>query len=237
MRLLVVGDIHGLSTWKQVVAAHPEADRVLFVGDYFDAFDVSGADQLRNFDEVLAFRQNQPSGRVTLLIGNHDYHYLSYVVERFSGYGFATQRALRFRIDGLVKDNTLVAGAYVDGRLYTHAGVTKTWAADWDIDAAPSDLPAALDELLHHRPIAFTFQPPQNYVDYDPSGDSVWQGPLWVRPRSLRRDAYCAGQVFGHTVLPKGVNIEPNDVGFSVDALFKGQYIVVEDGVVEVRQL
>lgn len=237
MELLVIGDIHGLPTWKNVVAACPNADHVLFVGDYLDAFDVSSADQVRNFGEIIAFRQNAPAGYVTLLIGNHDYHYLSYVNDRFSGYDFATQRVLRERVDEMVKAQVLVAGAYVDGRLYTHAGVTKTWAADCGIDAAPEDLPDALNELLFHRPRAFTFQPPQNYTDYDPTGDSIWQGPLWVRPRSLRADAYCGGQIFGHTVLPKGARIRPQDIGFSIDALFSGQYIVVTDGVAEVRRL
>ena len=237
MKLLVIGDVHGLPTWKAVVAACPDADHVLFVGDYLDAFDVSSEDQIRNLEEIIAFRQNAPAGFVTLLIGNHDYHYLSYVSDRFSGYDFATQRVLRERVDELVKNKTLVAGAYVDGRLYTHAGVTKTWASDWDIDAAPEDLPGALNELLFHRPRAFTFQPPQTYADYDPTGDSIWQGPLWVRPRSLRADAYCGGQVFGHTVLPKGYDIRPHGIGFSIDALFKGQYITVVDGEVAVRQL
>ncbi len=237
MKLLVIGDIHGLPTWKAVVAACPDADHVLFVGDYLDAFDVSSADQLRNFEEILAFRQNAPAGYVTLLIGNHDYHYLSYVVERYSGYDFATQRALRYRVDELVKARTLAAAAYLDGRLYTHAGVTRRWAADWEVDAAPEDLAETLDELLFHQPRAFGFHPAVDSLRYDPSGDDVWQGPLWVRPRSLRYDPYCGGQVFGHTVLPEGYDIRPNDVGFSVDALFKGQYVVVEDGVVGVRRV
>ena len=174
-------------------------------------------------------------GRVTLLLGNHDFHYLSYVVERYSGYSFATQRALGRRVDEWVAEGILEAAAYLDGRLYTHAGVTRTWAVDWNVAVAPTDLPQALAELLHYRPRAFGFHTDVGAASQDPSGDDVWQGPLWVRPRSLRADAYCGGQVFGHTVVG-AAGIEVGEVGFSVDGLSRGEWVVVREGVAEVRR-
>ena len=77
MHTLIIPDVHGLPAWRPICEAHPKAERVVFLGDYFDAFDVSIPDQLANFEEILTFRQNQSPGRVTLLLGNHDYHYLA----------------------------------------------------------------------------------------------------------------------------------------------------------------
>ena len=247
MRLLVIPDVHGLATWRRVLAAVPAADHVVFLGDYFDAFDVDLPTQLTNFEAILRLRARRPD-HVTLLLGNHDYHYLDSVHERYSGYAFETQRALIGRLDPLVRDGTLRAALAADGRLYTHAGVTRTWAADWELhtfrpDHAPDGLwtaataAAPLDALLRAYPMAFGYQPPPEGRLNDPYGNRAWQGPLWVRPDALRADALVEGQVVGHTVLPQGATIAPHPVAFSTDALWDGQYLVVEDGTPRPRRL
>ena len=254
MRLLVIPDVHGLSTWRDVLAAEPDPDHVVFLGDYLDAFDVDVPAQLANLEAILAFGASEPA-RVTLLLGNHDYHYLDSVHERYSGYSFQTQRALVRRLDPLVRDGTLRAAFAADGRLYTHAGVTRTWAADWELARfctgapaaeavgeapaawTPAAAAAALNALLVAYPAAFAYQPPPEGRLNDPFGDRAWQGPLWVRPRTLIADALLEGQVVGHTVLPQGAPITPHPVAFSTDALWDGQYVVVEDGVVSPRRL
>ena len=252
MRLLVLPDVHGLPTWRDVLAAEPAPDHVVFLGDYFDAFDVDVPAQLANFEAVLDFAAGDPA-RVTLLLGNHDYHYLDGVHERYSGYSFKTQRALIGRLEPLVRDGVLRAAFAADGRLYTHAGVTRTWAEDWELarfrapdsaavgpeapDWTPASAAAALDALLVAHPAAYAYQPPPEGRLNDPYGDRPWQGPLWVRPRSLIADALVEGQIVGHTVLPKGQAIAPHPVAFSTDALWDGQYLVVEDGVALPRRL
>ena len=37
-KIIVIGDIHGRTIWKQIVAANPDADLFVFIGDYFDSF-------------------------------------------------------------------------------------------------------------------------------------------------------------------------------------------------------
>ena len=49
MKTVIIGDIHGHDSWKQVVAQEQDADRFVFVGDYFDSFTVTGVVQIHNF--------------------------------------------------------------------------------------------------------------------------------------------------------------------------------------------
>ena len=55
MKTLILGDTHGRSNWKDVLAAHPDAARVVFMGDYLDSFNISGVEQLYNFNEIICF--------------------------------------------------------------------------------------------------------------------------------------------------------------------------------------
>ena len=73
MKTLVLGDIHGRSVWKLIYELE-KPDRIVFIGDYFDSFDIKGADQLSNFQDIIKFKESGVC-EVVLLIGNHDYHY------------------------------------------------------------------------------------------------------------------------------------------------------------------
>ena len=42
MKTIVIGDIHGRDVWKEIVFQE-QADRVIFIGDYFDSFDIGPA--------------------------------------------------------------------------------------------------------------------------------------------------------------------------------------------------
>ena len=42
-KLVAIGDVHGRNTWKQIVEQE-QPDTVVFVGDYFDSFDIPGID-------------------------------------------------------------------------------------------------------------------------------------------------------------------------------------------------
>ena len=55
MKTIILGDTHGRSNWKQAIEAHPDAERVIFMGDYFDSFNISGVEQLHNFKQIIEF--------------------------------------------------------------------------------------------------------------------------------------------------------------------------------------
>ena len=54
MRTIILGDTHGRNVWKDIVFQE-EADRVIFIGDYFDSFDIGPAEQMFNFKEIDGF--------------------------------------------------------------------------------------------------------------------------------------------------------------------------------------
>ena len=73
---IAIGDIHGLDKWKAVVDAHPDS-RIVFLGDYLDPYDdISHADMLANFSEIMELKRSRPED-VVLLLGNHDIHYFN----------------------------------------------------------------------------------------------------------------------------------------------------------------
>jgi len=46
LKTVVIGDIHGRTTWKEIVDLEPDANVVVFMGDYFDSRDrLAGAKQ------------------------------------------------------------------------------------------------------------------------------------------------------------------------------------------------
>ena len=75
MKTILMGDIHGHDSWKQIISQEQDADRFIFVGDYFDSFTIPGATQIQNFQDIIEFKETGGKS-VILLIGNHDYHYL-----------------------------------------------------------------------------------------------------------------------------------------------------------------
>ena len=56
MKTIVLGDIHGRNVWKDIVFQE-QADRVIFIGDYFDSFDIGPAEQMLNFKDIIEFKE------------------------------------------------------------------------------------------------------------------------------------------------------------------------------------
>ena len=244
MKTLILGDTHGRSNWKDVLAAHPDAARVIFMGDYFDSFDISGVEQLHNFNEIIRFKE-ETDKEVIMLIGNHDHHYLD-VGETYSGYKAAHKWDFQ---DALKKNMHHLQIAYkLDDVLFTHAGVSPIWMDDafgWD-GWSKSTIVELLNELYLNKPTAFNF----SHLGWDPSGDSVEQGPMWIRPRSLMKSNTGDNglkkhfrQVVGHTQVK---NIFDSFVAsekamgsryYLVDAMESDGYVIYEDGKLKPMQL
>lgn len=87
--------------------------------DYFDAFVITPAVQIHNFKEIIEFKEANPD-KVTLLIGNHDYHYTPHCTGRYGGW--SAWHAVE--IGELLKENKdhLQVAWQQDNVLATHAG-------------------------------------------------------------------------------------------------------------------
>ena len=236
MRTVVIGDTHGRSNWK--LAIHQEKpDRVIFIGDYFDSFELSGVEQIDNFKQIIQYKTDNPQDEVVLLIGNHDHHYFPEV-----GYtgtsGF--QRTLAPSITQVIDENRHhLQMAYGFGDyLFTHAGVSPIFMDqifgpdDWSKENVVVDL----NEMFRYKPKAFDFN------GLESSGDNATQTPIWIRPRSLmsankkhekglKKDYI---QVVGHTQMRR-LDLDGSDkfTGgryYFIDTMdTSGQYLVIED--------
>ena len=239
--ILTIGDIHGRSRWKEAIFGGEtefffwkqsieenyeefvreehtfhQWDKIIFVGDYVDSFDVSNEVILSNLEDIVLFAKTYPD-LVVLLLGNHD---IQYIVsnECCSGYRaemrhdlnrIFTENKSRFKIAYLDKFTHTLKGKEVTVKtLWTHAGVTKGWHTELlrDVNSPRyrhtdffiGSANWKLDKLLN---VAWNLKVDNLYnVDNASGGMDLWAGPLWVRPHILN-DFYLEGydQVVGHT--------------------------------------
>jgi predicted phosphodiesterase len=106
-KITIIGDLHGRDIWKRIVDENPDSDLYIFVGDYFDSFDIDILTQMHNFKDIIAFRKDNPDKVITLL-GNHDFHYTSSCIGSYSGFNHSTYFNMRSELDALIKDGTLL---------------------------------------------------------------------------------------------------------------------------------
>ena len=237
MKTVVFGDTHGRSNWK--LAVHKEnPDRVIFIGDYFDSFEITGLEQIHNFKEIIQYKEKNPQVEVVLLIGNHDHHYFPEIgYTGTSGY----QSGIAPSIIQVIDENRHhLQMAYGFGDyLFTHAGVSPVFmdqvfgAEGWSKETVVPDL----NELFKYKPKAFLFN------GFESSGDSPTQTPIWIRPRSLmssnkkhknglKKDYI---QIVGHTQMRKLDLIESDKFTggryYFIDTMdTTGEYLIIEDG-------
>ena len=247
MTTLVIGDIHGRNNWKRMVEAHPDTGRVIFIGDYFDSFDISATEQLYNFNEIIRFKEESDK-EVIMLIGNHDHHYLD-IGETYSGY----QPAMQWDFNDVLKKNMHhLQIAHRQGEyVFSHAGISPVWMDNtfytvlnesWTKETMIDQL----NDLYKARPALFNF----SHLGWDPSGDSVEQGPIWIRPRSLMKSNKADGglkkrfiQVVGHTQVDdifKSIMATEKAMGgryYLIDAGAHDGYAIIEDDKIIPKKL
>ena len=197
----IIGDIHGLDCWKQLVC---EDATNIFVGDYFDSKDGKSQEQsIANFEDLVAYKQTHPE--TVLLYGNHDLNYLldKDYKSRFSHPErreiyrqlFAETESLFYGVAYAIDDKTLVS----------HAGVTKEWYEKYiGLYHGENPLVVAqqINELWQTNKTAFTFSANVS-IPRDVYGESPTHSPLWIRSWILPNHNLFADtdimQIIGHT--------------------------------------
>lgn len=229
MKLIAIGDIHGRDIWKEIV--NQEFDKCVFIGDYFDSFDIPGDVQLNNFLDIIEFKKNNVD-KVVLLIGNHDFHYLDFN-EHYSGF----QTGYQFQIKELLNKNLdyLQMAYQYDKYLFTHAGISIQWLKNngW----IGENYVNYVNDLWKYKPNSFKF------VGYSPYGDDKNASPIWIRPNSLRSANYDSLrieniQIVGHTRQIGGIDIEGKTTGgryYFIDVLDNQnkQYLIIDNNKVK----
>jgi hypothetical protein len=194
MHIIAIGDVHGRDTWKQI--KDHEVDQIIFIGDYVDPHrPIPDREVLRNLEEIIAFKQNDPD-RITLLLGNHDAQYLHYPRYPCSGQRVELQET----VGKLFQENqALFQIAWQRDRyLFTHAGISQGWydrhlatLNDWET----TSLAGALNTIhtSEYRDILFE-------VGRARGGWHRYGGPIWADKSETQLD-HLAGfhQVVGHS--------------------------------------
>jgi predicted phosphodiesterase len=207
--ILFIGDIHGRGGWKELaIQAFTNFDEVVLLGDYVDSFKTPPVVQLENLKAIISFLNKKAKGRVTALLGNHDY---AYIKGHYGISGF--QAAMLPEFQRLFEDNRdifQIAWGYTgdNGRytLATHAGLTKTLYNRYILPelgeggfvhkvtegVIPEDLHDMLNLLRDKDDIMWKVGTMR--------GGMGTPGPLWADIHELGEDPYQdINQVVGHT--------------------------------------
>ena len=230
MKLIAIGDTHGRADWKILADKH-QFDKLVFIGDYFDSLHLDAATQIENFLNIVSYKRSHPS-KVILLFGNHDFHYLPIARQMGEVYsGFQDRHA--FRIGELIEEHLkLLQMCYKeDNYLFSHAGVTHTWLNNAGYIEGEAD--SFINALFKTQPEKFLFN------GWDPYGDNVTQSPIWVRPASLKKNAYkweTIKQVVGHTRMEKIKIVK--DRYYFIDTLDAArECLIVEEGKASIGKI
>ena len=194
MKVLVLGDLHCREFWKDAVKDWNGP--IVFLGDYVDPYpyEWDEDEQMPNpvdyLLEVINFKDCNPD-RVTLLIGNHDYHYIDMLLD-----GSRKNYSLQEKLNDLYitdKDYFQIA-KQIDDTLFTHAGVTRDWLKRHDLKLPTNDADLYLNEIYKTAPDIFW------EMSWERGGWNSTGSPIWydIREFDVEPDFF---EVFGHTQL------------------------------------
>lgn len=227
-KILLIPDVHGREFWKKVKDFEGE---IVFLGDYLDPynfeFDKNGKYQefyngelvkfdiipdrkescIENLKEIISFAKSR--NNVTLLLGNHDYHYL---YPEFN----ATRKDIK-RLSEIAKlfsnNSELFKEYYIkDSLLCTHAGVSIDWVNLYSNNN--------FEEAMFNTTYIQKFS-----VSSYRGGFDQYSGPLWLDvneittyDNKLYTDSKIKYQVFGHTMLVDQGSICKRENGACIDS-------------------
>jgi UDP-2,3-diacylglucosamine pyrophosphatase LpxH len=188
MKTVIIGDVHGRDQWKQIVAQEKDADRFVFLGDYFDSFDISAVEQMHNFKEIVEFKQTIGE-EVIMLIGNHDYHYFPEMGDSSTS-GYQTRMAPV--IKQLIGENRkhLQVAHRIGEFVFSHAGISSEWLDDTVLDWTEENMVDKINELFKYTPLSLDYRSfkmfsATEWAGASGYGNETYQGPMWIRPKAL----------------------------------------------------
>lgn len=229
MKHLILGDTHGRTIWKDIVTKE-SFDKIVFIGDYFDTHEgVNAEQQCNNFLDIIAYSKANPN-KIIMLIGNHDFHYMDIVNERYSGYQHGAASQIKYLLESN-KNYLQMAYQINDTTMATHAGISKTWLKKQRFQG--ENVEQTINDLWRYTPSVFKF------AGYNEYGDSVESSPIWIRPNSLSKDGIDMNQIVGHTMVQK-INPPEGDRAefWMIDALGTSkEYLIVEDNTISIGKL
>lgn len=214
--ILIIPDVHGRTFWKEAVEKHPGVSTI-FLGDYHDPYpyeNISERDSLENFSQIIDYARSHQHD-VTLLLGNHDLHYLCNFGEgcRFDYDNCETMKRLILDNLDLFKIATYrkIGGKTI---LFSHAPILTDWIDDVKESYAVPTLVNNLNQLLEKidsdtDDLKFKLRCISFYRGgYDPFGSPIWADMNEIKEDNKNLIPTPDYSIFGHTQLPTALITE-----------------------------
>lgn len=131
-KILIIPDVHGRDFWRKPVSRIEDYQEVIFLGDYLDPYEtrehISREVAFDEFVDIMKLKTKHPD-KVTLLLGNHDLHYLwpnsmhcsRKYYDKVSFYNKLLRQSIRYFT--LMQVRQIAERQYV----FTHAGLLHGW--------------------------------------------------------------------------------------------------------------
>lgn len=236
-QILVIPDVHGRTFWKEAVDKNPDLP-VVFLGDYLDPYsaeEISEKHALVNFQEILDFKKSNME-RVTLLIGNHELHYLDMELE-FSRKDTVNAPLIHDMLYENLKLFRIATFAQSDRKtfLFSHAGILESW---WkkhfpNVGDNINDVCNALNNKLSDDSTITSFinealmDASKARGGEDEAGSCVWADINEHKgKKGFLSNVY---QVFGHSQLKKKAKIKK---GYA-DLDCRKAFVIMSDGAIQ----
>jgi hypothetical protein len=215
MKTITIGDIHGRDDWKKI---NPDDyDKIIFIGDYVDSFDISVIVILHNLKEIIEFKKKYPD-KVVLLLGNHD---VAYIFNHSGVSGFESAKLWDYQTT-FMSDIDLFQVAYEYGNhLWTHAGVSLGWFNRYLKPLMDEDetIGHALNDMWVQS-LKEEWKPLFQNSFYRGGSNSLG-GPLWAdKQETVNKIPKGIHQIVGHTALMKINTIFPKQNDFFTSITF-----------------
>lgn len=190
MKILINPDIHGRIFWKYSIEHKDEFDKIVFLGDYLDAYSPDLLiNEEDNFKEIIQFKKDNLD-KVILLLGNHDCHYINSKILHSSRYN-PFKASIYHK---LFNDNLdLFQLVYIYNKyLFSHAGVYEEWLNMCNLN---------LDDLINYDLDKLASY--LNVLDYYRGGYGNVGSCIWADIQDSETEKLLKGyyHIFGHTQL------------------------------------
>ena len=211
--LLIVPDVHGRSFWREPVV-QGDYSHVVFLGDYIDPYPheyIDTHEALEVFREIVAFASDHPE-KVTLLLGNHDMHYVSPLyssIAKSSRYCYDMLAPMCEIYESHKKLFSLAYAASYESVpcLFTHAGVSMIWMDEHRdlMGEQASDDAAGIADIINSLGDSDKGLLALGDVGYVRGGWAAAGSPMWADYYEVAVTAPESGpsalpyQIFGHT--------------------------------------
>lgn len=204
MKFLNIGDVHGRDNWKQFTLDCPDADKVVFVGDYTDSFDKTNEQIENNLLDIIQFKKDNMD-KVVLLWGNHELSYAlcspSALRNPYSCSGY--RRDAHWRLYEIFSENRdLFQAAYqYKEHIWTHAGIHRGWYENRFLSEFNKHFEAFEGNLADKLNEAFKFELSSLFdVGYARWGSKPVGGIFWSdKNESSHKPLKDYYQIVGHT--------------------------------------